>query len=231
MPTVLVVEDERDIGDAIEHGLRKEGFEVRRAADGRTAVELLDRSKPDLVLLDLMLPEIPGVDVLKILKNRPESETTPVIVLTAKGEEIDRVLCFELGADDFVTKPFSPRELLLRVRSVLKRSNPSTGAAHRTLRAGPIALDTEFHRATVGQSPVELTVTEFRLLEDLIRARGRVRTREALLTTVWGYESDVISRTVDTHMRRLRAKLGPAAAWLETVRGIGYKIQDPGRGD
>lgn len=231
MQTVLIVEDERDIGDVIEHGLRKGGFDVRRAADGRSAVEQLDRSKPDLVLLDLMLPEVPGVEVLKILKSRPETETTPVIVLTAKGEEIDRVLCFELGADDYVIKPFSPRELLLRVRSVLKRSNGRPADGNRKLRAGPIEIDLEFHLATVFQQPVELTVTEFRLLEDLIRARGRVRTREALLTTVWGYESEVISRTVDTHMRRLRAKLGPAAGWLGTVRGIGYKIQDPAKGD
>jgi two-component system phosphate regulon response regulator PhoB len=229
-PRILVVDDEKDIVEVLEHVFRREGWRVISAYDGRTAVEAARRERPDLVILDLMLPEIQGMEVLKLLKADERTRGVPVLLLTAKGEEIDRVLGFEFGADDYVTKPFSAREVVLRVRAVLKRSGSVEEAAEaRILRFGPIELDLDNHRATVDRAPLTLTITEFRLLADLVRARGRVRSREALLSEVWGYDSDVLSRTVDTHMRRLRSKMGSAAGWLGTVRGVGYRIQDPAR--
>jgi two-component system phosphate regulon response regulator PhoB len=197
------------------------------AHDGFTALEALRREKPDLVVLDWMLPELSGIDVLKELRARSDTRAVPVILLTARREEIDRVLGLELGADDYVTKPFSSRELVLRIRGLLKRGEVRPDPAAPTVRAGPIEIVPADYRALVDGKPLVLTVTEFRLLEDLVRARGRIRTREILLSEVWGYDSEVLSRTVDTHVRRLRTKLGQAAEWLVTVRGVGYKIQDP----
>jgi len=224
---VLVVEDEFDIAELLRHVFTKEGFQVGVARDGLTALEALRRQPPDLVVLDWMLPELSGIDVLKEIRTRPETRRVPVILLTARREEIDRVLGLELGADDYVTKPFSTRELVLRIRGLLKRGEPRGEADLAPLRAGPIEVFPEDHRAVVLGKTLVLTVTEFRLLEDLIRAKGRVRTRETLLSEVWGYDSEVLSRTVDTHVRRLRSKLGEAADWLVTVRGVGYRIQDP----
>jgi two-component system phosphate regulon response regulator PhoB len=229
-PKILVVDDEKDIVEILGHVFRREGWNVVSAYDGKSALDAVRKDRPDLVILDLMLPEIQGLEVLKLLKSAEETRAVPVLLLTAKGEEIDRVLGFEFGADDYVTKPFSAREVVLRVRAVLKRSGSVEEAPEtRVLRFGPIELDLDTHRATVQKEPVALTITEFRLLADLVRARGRVRSREALLSEVWGYDSDVLSRTVDTHMRRLRSKLGPAAQWLGTVRGVGYRIEDPAR--
>ena len=224
---LLVVEDERDIAELLRHVLAKEGFQVGVAHDGLTALEAVRREPPDLVVLDWMLPELSGIDVLKEIRTRGETRGVPVILLTARRDEIDRVLGFELGADDYVTKPFSARELVLRIRALLKRGEGRDARAGASVRLGPIEIVPEDHRALVDGAPLTLTVTEFRLLEDLIRARGRVRTRETLLSEVWGYDSEVLSRTVDTHVRRLRTKLGPAADWLVTVRGVGYRIQDP----
>lgn len=227
MQSLLVVEDESDIAELLCRVFSKEGFQVGVAHDGLTALAALRRSPPDLVVLDWMLPEVSGIEVLKEMRARPETRMVPVILLTARREEIDRVLGLELGADDYVTKPFSARELVLRIRGLLKRGERQVDPKEGILRVGPIEIHAADHRAVVGGKPLSLTLTEFRLLEDLVRARGRVRTRETLLSEVWGYESDVLSRTVDTHVRRLRSKLREAADWLVTVRGVGYRIQDP----
>ena len=227
MQSLLVVEDENDIADLLGKVFSKEGFQVGVARDGLTALEMLRREPPDLVVLDWMLPELSGIDVLKEMRARPESRMIPVIMLTARREEIDRVLGLELGADDYVTKPFSARELVLRIRGLLKRGERPVDPKEGALRLGPIEIHAADHRAVVGGKVLSLTLTEFRLLEDLVRARGRVRTRETLLSQVWGYDSEVLSRTVDTHVRRLRSKLRDAADWLVTVRGVGYRIQDP----
>ena len=224
---ILVVEDEADIADLLRHVFTREGFQVGVAHDGLTALEALRRETPDLVVLDWMLPELSGIDVLKELRTREETRAVPVILLTARREEIDRVLGLELGADDYVTKPFSARELVLRMRGLLKRNEVRPDPTAPAVRAGPIEIQPADHRVLVAGKALTLTVTEFRLLEDLVRARGRVRTRETLLSEVWGYDSEVLSRTVDTHVRRLRSKLGPASEWLVTVRGVGYRIQDP----
>jgi two-component system phosphate regulon response regulator PhoB len=225
--SILVVEDERDVATAVEHVLVREGYRVTVAWDGKVALDSVRRERPDLVILDLMLPEISGTEVLKSLKGAAATRGIPILLLTARSEEIDRVLGFELGADDYVAKPFSIRELALRVRALLKRGDPSPDRERQILRAGPILLDLESHRVEVGAASVVLTITEFRLLADLVRARGRVRTREALLSEVWGYDAEVLSRTVDTHIRRLRTKLGPAADWLGTIRGVGYRLEEP----
>jgi two-component system phosphate regulon response regulator PhoB len=225
--TVLVVEDEPDIAELLQYVLTQEGFHVETAPDGRTALERARHVHPSLVVLDLMLPEVPGMEVLKALKGAPETRGARVILLTAKKDELDRVLGFELGADDYVTKPFSPRELVLRAKAVLKRGADVPAAESGRIRSGPIEVDLENHVVLLQGKALRLTLTEFRLLADLVRARGRVRSREALLAEVWGYDSEVLSRTVDTHVRRLRHKLGPASAWLVTVRGVGYRVQEP----
>jgi two-component system phosphate regulon response regulator PhoB len=229
MQRLLVVEDESDIAELLSRVFSREGFEVGVAKDGLSALEAVRRDPPDLVVLDWMLPELSGIEVLKEMRARPETRMVPVILLTARREEIDRVLGLELGADDYVTKPFSSRELVLRIRGLLKRGQRKADPKEGPLRAGPIEIHTSDHRAIVGGKTLSLTLTEFRLLEDLVRAKGRVRTRETLLSEVWGYDSEVLSRTVDTHVRRLRSKLREASDWLVTVRGVGYRIQDPAK--
>jgi two-component system phosphate regulon response regulator PhoB len=225
---VVVVEDEPDIAEFLGQLLRKEGFRVAVALNGQEALEELSREQPALVLLDLMLPDMGGLDVLKALRRSDQGEETRVIILTARKDEVDRIIGFELGADDYVTKPFSPRELVLRVKAVLGRGEPERPQQTAdVLRAGPIEIDMELHQVRVGNNPIHLTLTEFRLLSELVQGNGRVRTREVLLSKVWGYDSEVMSRTVDTHVRRLRNKLGPAADWLTTIRGVGYRFQDP----
>jgi two-component system phosphate regulon response regulator PhoB len=226
---IVVVEDEPDIADFLRDALRKEGYRASVAGNAQQALEAIRQEPVDLVILDLMLPDMSGLEVLKQLKRYDETSSVRVIVVSARSEELDRVLAFEFGADDYVTKPFSPRELMLRVKAVLQRS-PSLEepSESNVVEAGPIQIDTEMHEAKVHGRPIQLTLTEFRLLAELVRASGRVRSREALLSEVWGYDSEVMSRTVDTHIRRLRNKLGKAASWLDTVRGIGYRIQDPG---
>jgi two-component system phosphate regulon response regulator PhoB len=225
---ILVVEDDPDIATMLEHALTREQYVVSVARDGEQGIKQAGHLLPDLVILDLMLPEIGGFEVLKAIKRSEKASSTRVIILTARKDEVDRILGFELGADDFVIKPFSPRELMLRVRSVLQRTRPSSDKkSDEVLRMGPIEVNKALHQATIDGKPLDLTLTEFRLLSEILSASGRVRTRESLLADVWGYDAEVISRTVDTHVRRLRSKMGPAAKWLVTVRGIGYKMQDP----
>jgi two-component system phosphate regulon response regulator PhoB len=225
---ILVVEDDPDIATMLEHALAKEQYVVSVARDGDQGIKQAGRLMPDLIILDLMLPEIGGFEVLKAIKRSEKTSNSRVIILTARKDEVDRILGFELGADDFVVKPFSPRELMLRVRSVLQRSRPALDKqTDEVLRMGPIEVNKAVHQATVNGKPLDLTLTEFRLLSEILQAGGRVRSRESLLADVWGYDAEVISRTVDTHVRRLRSKMGPAAKWLVTVRGIGYKMQNP----
>lgn len=227
MPTVLVVEDEKDIRELLAYNLKREGFAVLEAGDGQAALELAREKLPDIILLDLMLPLLDGLGVCKALQREPKTAALPVLMLTAKGEEIDRVLGFELGAADYVVKPFSVREVLLRVRAILRRHEPRQEEA--SLRCGGIVLDLPGHSVKIGSLPVDLTVTEFRLLEDLMRHQGQVRSREQLLDAVWGYSFEGYARTVDTHVRRLRQKLGDAAECVETVRGVGYRAQPEAR--
>jgi DNA-binding response OmpR family regulator len=222
-PKILIVDDEADALEVLGFKLREAGFAPHFAKDGERALAAVRGDPPDLIVLDLMLPEVDGLEVCKILRRDPATARIPIIMLTARAAEMDRVVGLELGADDYVTKPFSPRELVLRIRKLLARSkSPDEPGAH--LRVGEIEIDIPRHAVRVGGIPVELTATEFKLLEILARRRDRVQSRDRLLQDVWGYENPIDSRTVDTHMRRLREKLGDAAACLETVRGVGYRV-------
>lgn len=223
MQRILVIEDENDIRQLLRFNLEREGFAVLEAADGLGGLHMATSELPDLVVLDLMLPGMDGCDVCRRLKAQPVTAAIPVLMLTARGEEVDRIVGLTLGADDYVVKPFSVRELVLRIRAILCRgSRPGMGSA---LCRGALLLDVEAHRVTLDGQEVALTATEFRLLEDLMRHAGAVRTREQLLNAVWGYSFEGYARTVDTHVRRLRAKLGEEAAALETVRGVGYRLR------
>lgn len=227
---VLVVEDEPDLGALLEYVLGQEGFEVTVAQDGATALRTLQDRTPDLMILDLMLPDMNGLDILRSVKSESAGRVPRVIVLSARKDEDDRVRGFELGADDYMVKPFSPKELILRIRSRLQRGQsvePARTNGSVRIAAGPIEIDLEHHEVRVDGRPVHLTLTEFKLLADMVRNQGRVRTREVLMSEVWGYDSEAMSRTVDTHVRRLRTKLGGASPWLGTVRGVGYRIRRP----
>ncbi len=228
MPSVLVVDDELDLLSLLDFNLRQAGFEVIATSTGAEALELLQRRRPDLVLLDLMLPDVSGTEICRHLKGDPRTRDIPVVMLTAKGEELDRVVGFELGADDYVTKPFSMRELVLRVKAVLRRAQKAPARPPETV--GPIRVDVEAHRAYVGGEEIQLTALEFRLLVIFMSRLGRVQSREQLLSDVWEVSSDLETRTVDTHVKRLREKLGPARDLLETVRGVGYRLVDPADG-
>jgi two-component system phosphate regulon response regulator PhoB len=223
MARILVIEDEQDLGSLLEYNLKSDGHEVEVVRTGAAGVARVKIFKPDLVLLDLMLPDIAGSEVARLLREG-ESRRVPIIMVTARGEESDRVKGLELGADDYVTKPFSVKELLLRIKAVLRRQGepPSSGA--RVLTAGEIVLDTERHEVKARGEPVLLTALEFRLLKTFLERPGRVQTREMLLSDVWGIDADITTRTVDTHIKRLREKLGPAGDVIETIRGVGYKL-------
>ena len=217
---ILVVDDEERMVRFIRLNLEHDGFIVAEAFNGKQALQRLRDSTPDLILLDVMMPDLDGFEVLEMIR---EISNVPVIMLTAKGEENDRVRGLELGADDYITKPFSPRELVLRVRKLLQRSQPAAGEQD-TLRFGDLLIDTPRHLVIWRGKSIELTATEFKLLSVLARRRGRVQSREHLLRDVWEYNNLVDTRTVDTHVRRLREKLGPAAKYLDTVRGVGYRF-------
>ncbi|MEZ5331162.1 MAG: response regulator [Thermoanaerobaculia bacterium] len=220
---ICVVEDEPAIAEVLQYNLEREGFEVATETRGDEALESLRRSPPDLLLLDLMLPGLDGLEVLRSLRRDPRTAQVPTLILTARGEEVDRVVGLELGADDYVTKPFSPREVVLRVKSILRRVHGS--AVGEVLEAGDLVLDIPGHRLQLGGKEIELTATEFRLLKLLMEHAGRVLSRERLLSEAWGYSMDVDSRTVDTHVRRVRRKLGSRAEHIETVIGVGYRFR------
>ncbi len=223
--SILIVDDEQDVLDLLAYHLQRAGFKVLTARDGAVALQKARDHVPALVVLDLMLPEVEGTEVCKRLRAEPKTARIPILMLTAKAEEVDRVLGLELGADDYVTKPFSPREVVLRVRSILRRAQGETEPAE-VLKFGDIVVDSAKHEVTVKNKPVELTATEFKLLVTLMERRGRVQSRDRLLNDVWGYEGDVDTRTVDTHVRRLREKLDKAADCIETIRGVGYRFTE-----
>lgn len=232
-PRVLVVEDEHDIAALIAYQLTREGFRVETASSGTDALEAVNREIPDLVVLDRMLPGLSGDEVLGDLRREPATSAIPVLVLTARRDQEDRISGFELGADDYLTKPFSPRELVLRCQAILRRvREQGTTPGGRILRAGALRMDLGAYRATLGGSELDLTPTEFRLLQALLERRGRTQSRRQLLEKAWDLESAVSerlqTRTVDMHVRRLRSKLGEAGAWIETVRGFGYRLRVPG---
>ncbi|MGQ0561557.1 MAG: response regulator [Gemmatimonadota bacterium] len=223
---ILVVEDERDIAALIAYHLTRAGYRVRTAEGGQEALDAIAAERPDLILLDIMLPGFSGYDVLAQIRSGPEMAEVPVIMLTARREEADRIQGLELGADDYLTKPFSPRELVLRVAAVLRRAQaaPVSGAG-RTLRGGGIVVDLNATSVTVNGRPVDLTPTEYRLLVSLLERRGRVQDRQQLLQGAWDVHARIETRTVDMHVQRLRSKLGEAGDWIETVRGFGYRFR------
>ena len=222
MQKILIVEDERDIADLVGFNLERAGYDVLKAHDGITGTEVAIRERPDLVILDLMLPGKDGYGVFKELRRDSRSRDIPVIMLTARAQTEDRIQGLEAGADDYLTKPFSPKELMLRVQAVLKRSDGPPGSVEVTY--GPFRFDKNSLKFYLEGEPVELTSTEFKLLLFLTERAGKAQDRNDLLRTVWGYSDEVHSRTLDTHMKRLRQKLGEHAAMVETVRGIGYCV-------
>jgi two-component system phosphate regulon response regulator PhoB len=224
-PKILVVDDEPDAVELIDFNLKAAGFEVLTAEDGQTALNKARAAQPNLILLDLMLPKVDGLEVCKRLRQDPNTSAIPIIMLTAKTGEIDRVLGLELGADDYVTKPFSTRELVLRVKNLIKRREPVEARGDQ-IQVGDLRLDVPRHQITYKGKELDLTATEFKLMTVLTQRKGRVQSREQLLKDVWGYENLIDTRTVDTHMRRLRDKLGEAARYLDTVRGVGYRVLD-----
>lgn len=221
---ILVVDDEPDALEILGFKLKEAGYTPLFAKDGARALTAARDERPALIVLDLMLPEVDGLEVCKILRRDPSTAAIPILMLTARAAEMDRVIGLELGADDYVTKPFSPRELVLRIKKLLARTKAADDPASQ-LRLGELEIDVPHHRVTISGAPVSLTATEFKLLEILARRRGRVQTRERLLQDVWGYENPIDSRTVDTHMRRLREKIGDVARHLETIRGVGYRFK------
>ena len=224
-PKILVVDDEPDVLHLMEYNLNGANYDVVTAGDGLEALKKARGQMPNLIILDLMLPELDGLEVCKLLRRDPSTASIPIIMLTAKGGEMDRVLGLELGADDYVTKPFSPRELVLRVKRLL-RSGAVPGVKMERILVGELLVDILRHQVLVSGQAIELTATEFKLLTTLAQRRGRVQSREKLLQDVWGYDTAIDTRTVDTHMRRLREKLGATANYLDTVRGVGYRFVD-----
>jgi two-component system phosphate regulon response regulator PhoB len=225
MARILVIEDEKDIQDILEYNLRQAGHKVSLATTGQDGLKLAREKKPDLVLLDLMLPDMSGTEVCKALKQDTVTRDVQVLILTAKGEEIDRVVGFEIGADDYVVKPFSVRELVLRIQAILRRASGEF-EPQPVIEFGKLKVDREAHRVWVEGREIDLTALEFRLLVTLHDRKNRVQSRDALLQDVWGIEADITTRTVDTHVKRLREKLGLAGDYIETVRGVGYRFAD-----
>ncbi|MGO9311349.1 MAG: response regulator [Syntrophobacteraceae bacterium] len=221
---ILVVEDDHDIAQLLAITMKKAGYEVAVTENGYEALNSIRRHPPDLVILDLMIPGIDGFEVCKEMKRDPKTGAVPVLIVTARGEEIDRIIGLELGADDYVVKPFSPRELLLRVRAILRRAGQEYHPAAMFKQEG-LEIDSEGHRVRLNGQEIILTATEFKLLTELANSQGKVLNREQLLDRVWGYHFEGYARTVDTHIRRLRQKLLSCADWIETVRGVGYRFK------
>jgi two-component system phosphate regulon response regulator PhoB len=225
MATILVIEDEADIRQVLDYNLRSAGHEVVEASRGLDGLRMIREREPDLVLLDLMLPDMLGTEVCRAIKDNPATRALPVVMLTARGEEIDRVVGFEIGADDYITKPFSVRELVLRIRAVLRRRElPASDGPN--IEFGNLRIDRAAHRVWVESEEVELTAIEFKLLVTLYERKNRVQSRAALLDEVWGIETKISTRTVDAHVKRLREKMAAARDYIETVRGVGYRFAD-----
>ncbi len=224
MAQILVIEDEPDLQQVLAYNLRMAGYTVLPALKGNDGLALAQTQHPDLILLDLMLPDLPGMEICKALKAEASTRAIPILMLTARGEEIDRVLGFELGAEDYVTKPFSVRELLLRIQAILRRTRAAPQGLETSIQFGDLRVDPGAYRVWVQNTEVQLTAMEFRLLMILYERRNRVQTRASLLEDVWGMQADTETRTVDTHVKRLREKLGIADSYIETVRGVGYRF-------
>jgi two-component system phosphate regulon response regulator PhoB len=225
MASVLVIEDEKDILDLVAYHLGQGGLSVLTAGDGESGLELAKAKKPSLIILDIMLPKMDGKEVCRALKSNPTTEWIPVLMLTAKADEVDRIVGFELGADDYVTKPFSPRELVLRVKAILRKGE-SEGPRGKSIQRGDLWIDIDRHHVSLKKRHVTLTSTEFKLLVELASHPGRVYTREILLDKVWGYTYEGYARTVDTHIRRLREKMDDSGETIETIRGVGYRFRE-----
>ena len=222
---VFIVEDEPDLRDTLKYNLENEGFSVEAFSNGEDFLSTVDKNKPNLVILDLMLPGVSGLDVCRELRSKDNYDGIGIVMLTAKSEEIDRIVGFELGADDYVTKPFSVRELILRVKVLLKK-NTDDGANEQILEFGPILMNLDAYEVSIDGKIVNLTALEFKLLKHLLKRKGRVQTRDQLLGDVWGYSSEVTTRTVDTHIKRLREKLGEPGDLIQTIRGVGYRFNN-----
>ena len=223
--TIYIVEDEPDIRETLAYNLSQEGFKVSEFSDAESCLNKIQKKKPDLLLLDLMLPGMSGLDLCKEIRADINLKNLAIIMLTAKGEEVDRIIGFELGADDYVTKPFSVRELILRVKVILKKQTESV-ESDESIEFGPIKLNLDAHEVLINNDEIALTALEFKLLKHLIKRRGRVQTRDQLLGDVWGYSSEVTTRTVDTHIKRLREKLGTVGDYIQTIRGVGYRLNN-----
>ncbi|HSU86964.1 MAG TPA: response regulator [Chthoniobacterales bacterium] len=221
---VLIIEDEQDVTDLLARQLGKAGFEAVTACNGEAGITAAREQKPALIILDLMLPKMSGLEVCRVLKGDDETRHIPMIMLTAKAEEVDRIVGLEFGADDYVTKPFSPREVVLRVQAILRRGDSQRQEKH--LSAADILIDLQRYDVRIAGKPIDLTAIEFKLLSTLLQRRGRVQARDRLLNDVWGYEAAIDTRTVDTHVRRLREKLGKRGDLIETVRGFGYRFRE-----
>ena len=222
---IYIVEDEPDIRETLKYNFSNEGFEVFTSPDGEEALSNIKKVLPDVLILDLMLPGLSGLDVCKSIRADDDIRDISIIMLTAKGEEIDRVIGFELGADDYVTKPFSVRELILRVKVLLKKQRESL-VENKLVTFGPIRIDLDAHELKINDKEIVLTALEFKLLQHLVKRKGRVQTREQLLGDVWGYSAEVTTRTVDTHIKRLREKLGNRSDYIQTIRGVGYRFSN-----
>ena len=221
---ILVIEDEPDIRRNLEYNISREGFNVLTAGSLSEAEEIVNSNSLSLILLDLMLPDGSGLDLCKKFKSNSKTESIPIIILTAKDDEVDKVVGFELGADDYVTKPFSVRELILRIKAILKRGQTKKEVVEVERQFGDLKIDIESHEVFVDSVQIDLTALEFKLLNQLVETRGRVQSRDQLLQDVWGYSAEVTTRTVDTHIKRLRNKLGSMGKYVQTIRGIGYKF-------
>jgi two-component system phosphate regulon response regulator PhoB len=224
---IIIVDDEPDVTELVSYQLRAKGYAVEVLNNPTQSIARIRSFQPDLVILDVMMPEITGIQICRMLRADPKTKTLPVVFLTARAEEADRVLGLEVGGDDYICKPFSVKELALRVQGLLRRLSPADEGQPRRLEIGTIVLDSERHEVTIKGAVIELTATEFRLLRLLMERKGRVQTREHLLLNVWNYETEIETRTVDTHIRRLREKLGDQADLIETLRGVGYRMIDP----
>ena len=223
---ILVVDDESDVTELVAYHLKAKGFQVETVNDPNSSIGLARSFLPDLVILDVMMPDLNGIQICRMLRADPKLKRVPVVFLTAKAEEADRIAGLETGADDYLSKPFSTKELVLRVQSILRRVAEGAPSSERRMQVGQIVLDVDRHEVAVNGTPLDLTATEFKLLHLLMERRGRVQTREHLLINVWNYETEIETRTVDTHVRRLREKLGPEADWIETIRGVGYRMAE-----